>query len=262
MTHKSTTPPRDEDGVRLDGVDADGAHRDGAHLDGVTVRLGGRPVLRDLSLTLTERRICLVGRNGSGKSTVARVVKGLIVPETGRVRVHGMNPAERSAEAVAAVGFLFQNSDHQILCPTVLEEIAFGPLEGGLARAEAEERALALMRLHGVAGWRDRPVAALSEGQRRLVCLLAVLVMEPKLLVLDEPYTGLDIPTRVRLARFVAGLPQRILAVSHDPETIETADRVLWLEEGAVRADGPPATVLPAYLDAMQRAGAQEEAAE
>jgi biotin transport system ATP-binding protein len=221
-------------------------------LDAVTVHRGGRDVLSDLSLQLEENRIVLIGRNGSGKTTLAQLIKGLLVPDAGSVRVWGLDPAARTAESAAAVGFLFQNSDHQILCPTVLEEIAFGPIEAGLPREEAQRASLEIMRLHGIAGWRDRAVATLSEGQRRLVCLLAVLVLEPHLLVLDEPYNGLDIPTRLRLAEFIAGLPQQILLISHDPETIEDAERALWLEEGRVQADDAPARVLPGYLHAMR----------
>lgn len=223
----------------------------GVHLEAVTVKRGGAAVLAGLTLDMTEDRIVLIGRNGSGKSTLAKVIKGLLVPASGVVRVWGLDPAARTAEATAAVGFLFQNSDHQILCPTVLEEIAFGPLESGLSREEARRASLAILSEHGVSAWQDRAVATLSEGQRRLVCLLAVLVMRPRVLILDEPYSGLDIPTRLRLSEFLAGLPQQIILVSHDADVIEGADRVLWLEDGAVRADGDPAAVLPGFLRAM-----------
>lgn len=220
-------------------------------IESVTLRRGERSVLSDLSLELQENRVVLIGRNGSGKTTLAQLIKGLLVPDRGSVRVWGIDPAARTAESAAAVGFLFQNSDHQILCPTVLEEIAFGPIEAGLPREQAQQASIDIMRAHGIADWRDRAVATLSEGQRRLVCLLAVLVLEPRLLVLDEPYNGLDIPTRLRLADFIAGLPQQIVLISHDPETIEDAERAIWLEEGQVAADGSPGSVLPGYLHAM-----------
>ena len=224
----------------------------GVQFESVTVRRGERSVLSDLSLRLEENRVVLIGRNGSGKTTLAQLIKGLLLPDRGKVRVWGLDPAARTAEAAAAVGFLFQNSDHQILCPTVLEEIAFGPIEAGRSREEAQRASLEIMRAHGIDDWRDRAVATLSEGQRRLVCLLAVLVLEPRLLVLDEPYNGLDIPTRGRLAGFIASLPQQIVLISHDPETIEQAERAIWLEEGRVAADGRPGSVLPGYLHAMR----------
>lgn len=220
-------------------------------LEGISVARAGRPVLRDLSLCFSERRIGIIGRNGSGKTTLARVIKGLLKPDSGRVCVAGLDPAARTREAAAAVGFLFQNSDHQILCPNVAEEIAFGPIEAGMDKHAARASAERLLDAHGVADWADRPVAELSEGQRRLVCLLAVLVLEPKVLILDEPHNGLDIPTRHGLTRFLAGLPQQILTISHDVETLRDADRLIWLDAGGVRADGPPASVVPRFLEAM-----------
>lgn len=202
---------------------AEAAHDndDAVVLDGVTIRRGGRVALDGVSLRLTEQRVAVIGRNGSGKSTLARLVKGLLSPDSGRVRVFGRDPARRDRRTIADIGFLFQNSDHQILCPTIVEEIAFGPVELGMPRVEADAKARAILETHGIADWAERPVAALSEGQRRLVCLLAVLVSEPRLLVLDEPYAGLDIPTRLRLQRFIAGLPQRVLLISHEPESLE-----------------------------------------
>ncbi|MDX5362262.1 MAG: energy-coupling factor ABC transporter ATP-binding protein [Alphaproteobacteria bacterium] len=233
---------------------------DGIHLTDVSVVRGGRAILDGISLGVTERRVALVGRNGSGKSTLARVIKGLIRPDAGTVRLYGIDPAKRDFGSLSVAGFLFQNSDHQILCPTVLEEIAFGLTENGVPQAEAERTTLALMEAHGIADWRDRAVSTLSEGQRRLVCLLAVLVMEPRVLLLDEPYTGLDIPTRIRLDGFIAQLPQQTIMISHDPDTVETFDRVLWIDAGRVRADGVPADVLPAFLAAMQAEGQADSA--
>lgn len=229
--------------------------KEGIHLTGVGVQRSGRAILESVSLELTERRVALVGRNGSGKSTLARVIKGLIRPDTGKVRLYGLDPAKRDFGSLSVAGFLFQNSDHQILCPSVLEEIAFGLGENGFETAEAERAALELMQRHGIAEWRDRAVATLSEGQRRLICLLAVLVMQPRVLLLDEPYTGLDIPTRRRLERFISELPQQIVMISHDPEMLADFDRVVWIDEGQVRADGTPREVLSGFLEAMRRAG-------
>lgn len=226
---------------------------DGIVLDGITLRRGGRLALDGVSLTLREHRVGLVGRNGSGKSSLVRVIKGLLKPDTGRVRVFGLDPAKRDRDSIAAIGFLFQNSDHQILCPTVGEEIAFGLEEAGLPRTEAAARAKDALAAHGIADWADRPVSALSEGQRRLVCLIAILVMEPRLIILDEPYAGLDIPTRLRLARFIAGLPQQVLLIGHAPDSFLGFDRVVWLEAGKVAQDGTPDAIMPAFTQAMHR---------
>lgn len=228
-------------------------HANGIELRDIALRRGGRTLLDAPNLTITERRVALVGRNGSGKSTLARVMKGLIRPDRGTVRVHGLDPAERTRAALSVAGFLFQNSDHQILCPTVGEEIAFGLAAHGAPEAQA--RAASLMATHGIADWHDRAVSTLSEGQRRLVCLLAILVMEPRVLLLDEPFAGLDIPTRLRLERFIAGLGQQVILISHDPEMLTGFDRVIWLEGGAIVADGAPGAVLPGFGAAMQAAG-------
>lgn len=222
-------------------------------LEGVSVLRGGRTILEGIDLRIPQPRVALIGRNGSGKSTLGRVIKGLIRPDTGRVRVHGLDPAQRSFEALSVAGFLFQNSDHQILCPSVLEEISFGLRENGWSHQEAERHSLELMARHGVEAWRDRAVASLSEGQRRLVCLLAVLVMTPRVLILDEPFTGLDIPTRLRLVAFIRELPQQVVMISHEPDSLKDFQRVLWLEEGRLQADGGPAEVMPEFLSVMHR---------
>ncbi|MFC4350821.1 energy-coupling factor ABC transporter ATP-binding protein [Fodinicurvata halophila] len=222
-------------------------------LEGVSVLREGRTILGDIDLTIPQSRVALIGRNGSGKSTLGRVMKGLIRPDVGRVRVHGLDPAQRSFEALSVAGFLFQNSDHQILCPSVLEEIGFGLRENGWSRQEAEAHSLELMARHGIEAWRDRAVASLSEGQRRLVCLLAVLVMAPRVLILDEPFTGLDIPTRLRLVAFIRELPQQVVMISHEPESLKDFERVLWLEEGRLQADGRPTEVMPEFLAVMHR---------
>jgi len=211
-------------------------------------------VLHDLTLSLAERRIGIIGRNGSGKTTLARVIKGLLTPDHGQVRVAGLDPSARTREAAAAVGFLFQNSDHQILCPNVGEEIAFGPIQAGMDKDAAHAAVTRLLSAQGVADWIDRPVVALSEGQRRLVCLLAVLILEPRVLILDEPFNGLDIPTRRGLMAFLEDLPQQILIISHDVESLHDADRLLWLEAGKIHDDGPPPLVGPRFLKAMDRA--------
>ncbi|MGM0560941.1 MAG: energy-coupling factor ABC transporter ATP-binding protein [Pseudomonadota bacterium] len=220
-------------------------------LQGVSVQLGGRVVLQEIDLSIPQVRVALVGRNGSGKSTLGRVMKGLIRPENGQVSVHGLDPAARSFEALSVAGYLFQNSDHQILCPSVLEEISFGLRENGWSRAAAEKESLDLMRRHGIGDWGERAVASLSEGQRRLVCLLAILVMTPRALILDEPFTGLDIPTRRRLESFIGRLPQQVVTISHEPDALWQYDRVIWLEEGRLYADGTPDQVLPGFLEAM-----------
>jgi biotin transport system ATP-binding protein len=230
----------------------------GIEIASASLRLGGRPVLERIDLSLTERRIGILGRNGSGKTTLLRLIAGLIAPDTGTVRVEGVDPFADRRAAVAALGILFQNPDHQILFPTVEEELAFGLAQQGLRQSEALARAHAALAAEGRAHWAGVPVTSLSQGQRHYLCLLSVLLMAPRTILLDEPLAGLDLPTQARLARRFAALPQRLVTITHDPAVLRDADRVLWLEAGCVVADGPPAEVIPAFTAEMARIGAED----
>ena len=230
----------------------------GIALSAVHLRLGGRQVLDGLSLRLTEARIGLLGRNGSGKTTLMRLIAGLVAPERGTVRVDGVDPFTDRKACLAAIGILFQNPDHQILFPIVEEELAFGLAQQGLPQAEALARARAALAAEGRAHWAKAPVSTLSQGQRHYLCLLAVLLMRPRTILLDEPLAGLDLPTQARLARRFAALPQRLITITHDPATLIGADRVIWLEAGRVVADGPPAMVIPAFAAEMARIGERD----
>lgn len=228
---------------------------DGIALTSASVRLGGRFVLDGLNLRLPEARIGVLGRNGSGKTTLLRLIAGLIAPDSGTVRVDGADPFRDRKAALSALGILFQNPDHQILFPTVEEELAFGLAQQGLSQADALARARSVLAFEGRGHWAEAPVSTLSQGQRHYLCLLSVLLMQPRTILLDEPLAGLDLPTQARLARRFAALPQRLVTITHDPTVLQDADRVLWLEAGRVVADGPPAEVLPAFTAEMARIG-------
>lgn len=231
---------------------------DEIHLSNVDLRLAGREVLSGISLRLTERRIGIVGRNGSGKTSLLRVMAGLVAPSSGSVRVRGLDPARDRKAMLGAVGILFQNPDHQILFPTVGEELAFGLLQQGVPKGEASARVKALLAAEGRSHWEGAATHTLSQGQRQYLCLLAVLAMAPGWLLLDEPFAALDLPTQAQLRRRLEGLGQKVVTISHDPAAVETADRVIWLEAGQVRADGAPGPVLEAFRDEMERLGASD----
>lgn len=227
----------------------------GIELQQTGYRIGGKDILSDLSLHLTERRIGIVGRNGSGKTTLLRLIAGLIAPTTGSVRVDGIDPCKDRKGALARLGILFQNPDHQILFPTVEEELAFGLCQQGKPQADALKSARASLAAEGRTHWAKAPVSTLSGGQRHWLCLQAVLLMRPATILLDEPLAGLDLPSIARVSRRLAALPQRLITITHDPAAVADADRVIWIEAGAVQADGPPATVLPAFTAEMSRIG-------
>lgn len=219
----------------------------GIRLAGVDVARGGRPVFRGLDLDLAERRIGLVGANGSGKSTLLRLVNGLVLPDAGSVTVNGLDTRRDRRRLPAEAGFVFQNVDHQIIFPTVGEEIAFGPREQGLSKAEAGARAVDLLARHGCAGWETRGVDTLSEGQKQLICILSALACGPRILLLDEPFSSLDLATRLALSARLAALDLQVVMASHDLDLLAGFDRVIWIRGGAVAADGRPDAVLAAY---------------
>lgn len=216
----------------------------------VTFSRGPERLFSDLSVCLSERRIGLLGDNGAGKSTFLRLTNGLLAPHSGRVLVDGIDTALDSAAAMRKVGFVFQNPDHQIVFPTVLEEVAFGFRARGASARQSREQAISALVQHGCAHWKDVGVHELSDGQRQRLCIVSVVALEPDILVMDEPFASLDLPTRLGLSTMLARLPQRMLIASHDLDLLAGLDRVIWLEDGAIREDGRPADVLPQYREA------------
>lgn len=228
-------------------------------LAAIRVSRGDRVVLRDVSVILKERRIGLVGLNGSGKSTFVRLFNGLLTPDTGRIDLWGVDVGANAQEAARRVGFVFQNPDHQIIFPTVAEDIAFSLLQMGVRKADARDRALSILARYNCADWADRPIGELSEGQKHLVCILAVLVANPWVLVLDEPFSSLDLAIRARLMRLIRDLPQQVVMISHDLDVYDGFDRILWLDDGRIRADGAPEGVLPEFRRHAAKKGAELE---
>jgi biotin transport system ATP-binding protein len=220
-------------------------------LDRAGVTVAGKVLIAPISLHLTETRIGIVGRNGSGKTTLLRLIAGLAPPTEGRVRVDGLDPARARKALLSRLGILFQNPDHQIIFPTVGEEVAFGLRQMG--HPDPQAAAAAALARWDRGHWAPRPASELSQGQRQMLCLISVLAMDPATLLLDEPFAALDLPTALRLSRVLAALPQRTVIVSHDPQSLAGAERVLWLESGRLQADGPPGEVLDRYRVAMHR---------
>lgn len=212
-------------------------------------RRADRQLLAIRELCLADRRIGLIGDNGSGKSTMLRLMNGLLLPTRGRVEVAGFDTVRHRKDLPAQVGFLFQNPDHQLIFPTVVEEIAFGPAERGMPAPQARQQAMAVLERHGCAQLADRNVNELSGGQKQLVCILALLATEPSILLMDEPFSSLDLPTRLLMYRRIMALPERVVMATHDFELLAEFDRVIWLDAGLIRLDGRPPEVLRAYRD-------------
>lgn len=213
----------------------------------VTHRYDGDDVLVDVSLRLTERRIGVIGANGSGKSTLARLVNGLVGPASGRVLVDGLDVARHGREVRRRVGFVFTNPDHQIVMPTVREDVAFSLRRLRLDAADAAARVERALDRFGLTALADRPAHRLSGGQKQLLALAAVMVAEPAIVVADEPTTLLDARNAQLVERHFAGLEQQLILVTHRLDAVESFDRVLVIEGGRVVADGSPAEALGAY---------------
>jgi len=180
---------------------------------------GPRRVLQDVSFALAPgQRIGLYGPNGSGKTTLFRCITGLVRPSKGLVRFHGKAlHDEKGFHALRCkVGFVLQHADDQLFFPTVLDDVAFGPLNLGLSAAEAGEQARATLQRLGLSGFEQRLTHHLSGGEKKLVALATVLAMDPEALLLDEPTNDLDQEVRQRLIDILCDLPTARMVISHD----------------------------------------------
>ncbi len=180
-----------------------------------------RHVLTGCNFALCRgERVALVGANGSGKTTLLQLIVGLLRPTRGRVAAFGQ---ERQTEADfhevrRRVGLLFQDADDQLFCPTVAEDVAFGPLNLGKSRDEVRHIVTSTLESLGLAGYEHRITYHLSGGEKRLVALATVLAMQPDVLLLDEPNGELDEEATERLVAILTGLPQAMIVVSHSRE--------------------------------------------
>ncbi|MEM7519901.1 MAG: ABC transporter ATP-binding protein [Pseudomonadota bacterium] len=222
----------------------------------------GRALLSDISFRVDARRIGIIGRNGSGKTTLARMMAGLVPPTSGLVRVDGVDVSRDRKAALRKVGILFQNPDHQIIFPTVEEELGFGLRQMGRSAEEVTQEVIKVLDRFDRRDWFKAALHQLSQGQRQLVCLMAVLAMRPDVILLDEPFSGLDIPTAMRLARIFDGVEATLVQITHDPTVLRSYDRLIWIDAGRVVMEGEVAQVLPAFQGRMAALGATDDLAD
>lgn len=220
----------------------------GVRFERVGLRLPGRVVLDEVDLDLTEHRIGVVGANGSGKSSLVRMINGLVRPTTGRVVVDGLDVASRAREVRRRVGFLFPDADHQIVMPTVREDLAFSLRGSGLPSAVVGGRVEAALDAYGLRDHADQPCYLLSGGEKQLLALAAVLLADPAVVVADEPTTLLDLRNLRAIADRLAALEQQLILVTHHLELLAGFDRVVVLDEGRVVADDTPGRALERYV--------------
>ena len=210
-------------------------------------RFGERTVLAGIDLTLTEHRVGIVGANGSGKSTMARMINGLVSPTSGTVTVDGLDTTAKGREVRRQVGFVFTDPDNQIVMPTVAEDVGFSLRRSGLNKEQLADRVAQTLSRFGLAGHADHPTHLLSGGQKQLLALAAVLVTRPQVIVADEPTTLLDLRNARMVSDLLYGMPEQLVLVTHHLHLLDGFDRVVVIDAGRVVADGPPADALPAY---------------
>lgn len=215
----------------------------------VTVEKNGGAILKGISVRLSERRVGVVGRNGSGKSTFARLFNGIETPSAGTVTLNGeVEPKSLRRH----VGFVFQNPDNQIVYPIVSEDLLFGLKNLMLPTDEAKARIEEVLERFGLSHLHDRFTHQLSGGEKQMIALAGVLVMRPRMIVLDEPTTLLDLWNKRRFMTAIEELDQHVVIVSHDLDLLERFDRILHIEDGSIVADGDPAAVLKNYVLSSQ----------
>jgi cobalt/nickel transport system ATP-binding protein len=206
----------------------------------------GRKALRGVSLFINpSEKTALVGPNGSGKSTLLLHLNGILRGE-GEVHVCGKELTDDNLRQIrASVGLVFQDPDDQLFSQSVYEDVAFGPLYMDLPKEEVAQKVRQALEAVGMAGSEARVPHHLSEGEKKRVAIATVLSMDPEVLVLDEPTAGLDPRGRRELIQLLRGLPQTMLAATHDMRMVaELFDRTVIIDEGKVVADGPTAQIL------------------
>ena len=210
-------------------------------LDGISFQYpNGNQVLEGLSLRLEEGdKIGLLGENGTGKTTLFHIILGLLKPYKGEISILGKRRETEQdfKEIRRSIGLLFQDSDDQLFCPSVIEDVAFGPLNMGMKHQEATERAERTLDELGISRLRNRVPYQLSGGEKRLVSMATILSMRPEILLLDEPTTGLDEKTTDRLISVLQNYPEKAwIMISQIPPVIEAlTDKCYRLQGGRIR---------------------------
>lgn len=216
--------------------------------DRAEAKFADKVVLEPLSLKLSERRIGIIGLNGSGKSTFSRMVNGLVLPSSGRVVTNGHDTASDGAKVRAAVGYIFQNPANQIVLPLIKDDIALGLQSRGLSKQEIAFAVSSVLDRIGITHLAERRAHELSGGELQLAALASVLVTSPDIVIMDEPTNQLDLRNRNIVERTIRDLEENVIVVSHDLTLLSGFDRVLLFHQGKLIADGPVDETIAQYL--------------
>lgn len=209
----------------------------------------GQPALRGINLTIEAGEfVALIGQNGAGKTTLAKHFNGLLKPTNGEVIVEGMNTLQYDTlDLSKTIGYVFQNPDHQIFSATVEKELEFGLKNAGFKGKEIKERVEQVLQYTGLERYRSVHPFSLGKGERQMIAVASILVLKPKLLIIDEPTTGSDwagVQTMMALIHKLHAAGTTIIMISHDMDLVaQYAKRVIVLKEGGILLDGTPQDV-------------------
>lgn len=215
------------------------------------VTYDGEPVLQPLTVSLAEQRIGIIGSNGSGKSTTVRMINGLIEPTSGEVLYDGLSPQSDGKEIRKRVGFVFSDAESQIVMPRVADDVAFSLRRFKLQRDEVRRRVTEALDRFGLTDRAEHSPHTLSGGEKQMLALASVLVIQPDTIIADEPTTLLDLRNRRRIVRELLALPQQLIVVTHDLEMLREFERVLVIDDGSLVFDGAPSDAIAFYTDLM-----------
>lgn len=218
---------------------------------GAAVAYDGEQILAPLTVSLSEQRIGIIGSNGSGKSTTVRLINGLIEPTSGQVLYDGLTPDKRGKDIRKRVGFVFSDAESQIVMPRVSDDVAFSLRRFKLPREEVKRRVADALERFELTDRAEHSPHTLSGGEKQMLALASVLVIEPDTIIADEPTTLLDLRNRRRIMRELMSLDQQLIVVTHDLEMLRGFDRVLVIDDGALAYDGAPDDAIAFYTDLM-----------
>ena len=218
---------------------------------GAAVAYDGEQILAPLTVSLSEQRIGIIGSNGSGKSTTVRLINGLIEPTSGQVLYDGLTPDKRGKDIRKRVGFVFSDAESQIVMPRVSDDVAFSLRRFKLPREEVKRRVTEALERFDLTDRAENSPHTLSGGEKQMLALASVLVIEPDTIIADEPTTLLDLRNRRRIVRELMSLDQQLIVVTHDLEMLRGFDRVLVIDDGALAYDGTPDAAIAFYTDLM-----------
>ncbi len=212
---------------------------------------GDTVILDEITTVLHDQKIAIIGANGSGKSTFARMLNGLLLPSRGTVLVDGLDTQKQGKAIRKKVGFVFQNPDNQIVFPIVEEDIDFGLKNLKIPKEKRKQKIHDILSHYGLLPLKKSLTHKLSGGQKQLLALASVLVMQPDYIILDEPTTLLDLKNKMMMFDVIHHLSQHVILATHDLELIKDFDRALVFDQGRIVMDDRPKAAIAYYRKLM-----------